>query len=207
MTDIDFRNSTELESAILLARCREATSGWAVRALTVRVRYSRGADFSGTCFYADRRIFVNLGRHVRFPYAMQTNLGRAKDHGRYWTRPVYFVEMDEGYDLVLFIFLHELYHLLIRIARRNPRQKESMCDRFAARYLVDRYQARVRTKEGRRVPREEWDFQDLDGFVAAARARPGARGPATGTGGRQVRAASRPKDRPRRPGQLFLFSE
>ena len=68
-------------------------------------------------------------------------------------------------------FLHGLYHWLIRKARRNMRQKEAMCDRFAARHLVDRFGATVRDDRGRPVPRSEWDFQDVDGFVAAVRMR------------------------------------
>jgi hypothetical protein len=63
--------------------------------------------------------------------------------------------------------MHELYHLLIYRARRNIRQKEAMCDRFAARWMVDRFGAIVRDPRGRPVRRSEWDFQDLDGFVAA----------------------------------------
>ncbi len=205
MTQIDYCNGTELESHRVLARCKDALSGWSVRSLTLRVRYSRGADFSGTCFYAGRRIFINVGRHLQYPYAMQTNLGRAKNHGRYWARPIYLVELESAYDLVLFIFLHELYHLLIRIARRNPRQKESMCDRFAARYLVDRFGSQVRTKEGAPVPREEWDFQDLDGFVARARRRPSQKQPTVMAGAKEVRAAFRPIVTPYGARQLSLF--
>jgi hypothetical protein len=206
ITHLDFRNATELQSARLLAPIQEALTGWAVRDLTVRVRYSRGADFSGTCYYADRRIFVNVGRHLRYPYAMQTNLGRAKNHGKYWARPAVIIQIKTGYDLVLFIFLHELYHLLIRIARRNPRQKESMCDRFAARQLVDRYGAKVTWPDGSAIDREEWDFQDLDGFVAKARARlrGGKNRPVRNA--QAVRAARSPKKGRPAARQLLLFA-
>ena len=73
--------------------------------------------------------------------------------------------------------MHEFYHLLVKRARRNIRQKESMCDRFAARYLVDGFGAVVRDEGRDLVPRKVWDFQDLDGFVAAARTRRAARRP------------------------------
>ena len=69
----------------------EAVSGWAVGSLTVRARYSRGADFSGTCVYSDRKILVNLGRHLRYPYYMGTNLARASNRSASFEarRPLY----------------------------------------------------------------------------------------------------------------------
>ena len=171
LSRIEFHNSTDLSDARLLALCREALAGWSVGTITLRVRYSRVADFSGTCFYTDRRIYVNLGRHLVYPYQMGTNLARAKTVGRRWYRPLYTLELGSGYHIVLFVFLHELYHLLVKRARRNTRQKESMCDRFAARFLIERFGAVVRAPDGRRVERDEWDFQNLDRFVAAARSR------------------------------------
>lgn len=171
-------------------------AGWAVGSITLRVRYSRGADFSGSCYYADRRIFVNLGRHLRYPYWMETHLARARSNGRYWYKPDCAVELKDGYQLVLFIFMHELYHLLVKRARRNTRQKESMCDRFAARFVVDRFGAAVRGPDGRPMPRADWDFQDLDRFVEAARDRRSvARTP------RPSVAVPVPNDR----GQFLLF--
>jgi len=155
----------------MLADVRRAIEGWRVGTVVVRVRYSRGADFSGTCFYKDRRIFINIGRHVKFPYPMRTNLARAVTKGRVWIRPVYVLDLRDAHQMIHFIFLHELFHLLVKIAKRNTRQKESMCDRFAARALVDRFGLAVRTDQGKAVPREEWDFQNLEGFVAAARSQ------------------------------------
>ena len=196
MAQITFRNSTSLSDERLLSSCLAATTGWAVSTIDLFVRYSRGADFSGTCFYATRRVHVNLGRHLVYPYSMATNLARARTVGRRWYRPVLTVELRDGYEVVLFIFLHELYHLLVKRAKRNTRQKEGMCDRFAARYLVDRFGAVVRDSKRRRVAREEWDFQDLDGFVAAARDRPSRQG-----GGEPGR---HPTERASSP-QLLLF--
>ena len=176
---IDFHNSTELSDTKLRTMCLEALNGWNVGCPIVRIRYSRGADFSGTCIYADRRIYINLGRHLVYPYGMKTNLAKVKTTGRGWRRPVYIVELKTAYHLAVFIFLHEIYHLLVYRAGRNTRQKESMCDRFAARYLVDHLGAAIRTERGERVPREQWDFQDLDGFVAGARRTRVARRPLT----------------------------
>jgi hypothetical protein len=174
---IDFHNSTDLSGAKLQTMCVDALHGWNVGGLIVRVRYSRGADFSGTCIYVDRRIYINLGRHLVYPYGMRTNLAKVKTVGRGWRRPIYVVELKTAYQLALFIFLHEIYHLLVYRAGRNTRQKESMCDRFAARYLVDHLGVAVRTERGVRVPREDWDFQDLDGFVSSSRRRRVARRP------------------------------
>ncbi len=171
MARIDFRNSTDLSDTTLLELCHEAAAPWSLGRIVLRVRYSRGADFSGTCFYTQRKIFVNLGRHLAYPYRLHTNLARTRTIGQQWYKPTYTLDVADGYQLALFIFLHELYHLLIKRARRNIRQKESMCDRFAARHLIHRFGAVVRTNDGCSVPREEWDFQDLEGFVAAARNR------------------------------------
>lgn len=142
--------------------------GWSAGHIVVRVRYSRGADFSGSCYYVTRRIFINIGRHLLYPYRMVTHLARARTVGRMWYKPGFTIELADGHHLVAFLFMHELYHLLVRRARRNTRQKESMCDRFAARFLVDRYGAVVRDQSGRPAERALWDFQDLDGFVGAA---------------------------------------
>ncbi len=166
---IDFHNSTHLDSERILRFCRDMAEGWNLGRVELRVRFSRGADFSGACYYRERRIFVNLGAHLEYPYSLKTNLARAKSARTHWHREVFAIELESAYQLVYFVFLHELYHLKIHVARRNRRQKEAMCDRFAARVLVDRFGLVVINHEGAAVPRETWDFQDLDGFVSAAR--------------------------------------
>lgn len=196
LAQIEFANSTDLSDGALLAMCGEAAAEWSVGRIYLRVRYSRGADFSGTCFYGERRIHVNLGRHLTYPYLMGTHLARSKTLGQYWYKPVYTLRLKDGYRVVLFVFMHELYHLLVRKARRNTRQKESMCDRFAARYLVEHYGARVHDRRGRPVPREAWDFQDVEGFVAPARRRRPRR---------SLAATTVPRDKGHDGAQLLLF--
>jgi hypothetical protein len=147
----------------------DGIAGWPCEGFNASIRYSRGSDFSGTCYYATSRIFVNLGRHNRYPYRLLTNIARPKSSRTHWWRELYSLEVADPYQLVLFVFLHEYYHWLVQQARRNVRQKEGRCDRFAARVLVDRYGVVVRDAAGHPVPRYLWDFQDLDGFVAAAR--------------------------------------
>jgi hypothetical protein len=107
------------------------------------------------------------------------------------------LDVADGCQLAVFVFMHELYHLLVKRARRNPRQKESMCDRFAARFFVDRFSSAVRGLGGEPVPRAEWDFQDLDGFVAAARDRRVSRSLSLGCAGPTERRAQE---------QLLLFA-
>lgn len=201
---IDFHNSTALSSVKLLTLMSEAVAGWAVGRITVRVRYSRGADFSGTCVYSDRKILINLGRHLKYPYHMGTNLARAKTIGRRWYKPIYTLELQSGYEVILFVFMHELYHLLVKRARRNIRQKESMCDRFAARYVVERFGAIVRNDKGEPVPDDVWEFQDLEGFVAAARDRRAARHPIPRRKHQQTAERDLPST-PAQDGQLLLF--
>jgi len=190
---MDFRNSTHLDTALVRSMIDDAVAGWPCEKLTVRVRHSRGADFSGTCYYATNRIFVNLGRHNRYPYKLLTHIARPRSNRTHWWRELYSVDIAGPEQLVLFVFLHEFYHWLVKQARRNVRQKEARCDRFATRVLVDSYGAAVRDTRGRIVAREAWDFQDLEGFVAAARRlhpwrRPAAHLPAA--------AATKPQSRP-----------
>ena len=100
---------------------------------------------------------------------MQTHIARPESNRTHWWRELYELELASPEELVLFIFLHEFYHYLIRLAGRNGRQKEGRCDRFATRTLVDDYGAAVLNSHGSCVERRLWDFQDLDGFVAKAR--------------------------------------
>jgi len=174
---MDLINRTLLDSARLNEMLTQAAGTWPHDGLVVTVRYSRGAEFSGTCYYQTGRIFINVGRHNRYPYAIRTAVARPQSNARHWWRELYTITAADAYQLALFVFLHEFYHWLVKKARRNVRQKEARCDRFAARVLVDQCGAVVRDPQGRVVPRSAWDFQDLDGFVAAAmRARPPRRG-------------------------------
>ena len=163
-----FRNSTRLDSAVLMRLFAESMCPWPLDSLTVWVRYTRGAVFSGSCYDGQGRILVNVGRNVVYPYLMGTDIAKSVTRGREWSKPVYTIELRDGYQLALFVFLHECYHWLVKKARRNTRQKESMCDRFAARILVDRFGCAVRDEAGRPVAREIWDFQDLERFLTPA---------------------------------------
>jgi hypothetical protein len=165
---MQFRNSTALDGARLEALFLRHTAPYRHDRLKVHVRPSRGADFSGTCFYRDARLFVNLGPHNRYPYAVGTHLARARSNRTHWWRETYRLIVADAYQLALFVYLHELYHYLVKTAGRCPRRKEAMCDRFAAAALVDHFGARVIDADGRPVPRETWDFQDVYAFVAAA---------------------------------------
>ncbi len=194
---VDLQNRTDLDDERLRAMCAAAVRSWRTGQLKVCVRYSRGADFSGSCYYNEGRIFVNLGRHLQFPYRMGTHIARAVTGRDGWWKPIYTVDLANGYQVVLFVFLHECFHWLVKRARRNPRQKESMCDRFATRLLVDGYGVTVRDPDSRPVPREAWDFQDVEGFISVLRRkRPAALSPA--------RAARVPCPPPRQQ-QLLLF--
>ncbi len=162
------RNTTSLDSDRLERMFRRHAEPWPNDRLSVWVRYSRGAEFSGTCYYGRHQIYVNIGRQNRYPYAIRTHIARSQSNRRYWWKEIYTVEATDGCQLALFVFLHEYFHWLIKRARRNTRQKESMCDRFATRILVEGYGAAVRDEAGSPVAREDWDFQDLDRFVAGA---------------------------------------
>ena len=165
------RNTTCLDSALLGRMISESVAGWRHDDLCVLIRYSRKAVFSGTCYYRPPRIYVNLGRANQYPLSVATHVARPASNRRFWWREVYRVELADASQLALFIFLHEFFHYLVKRAGRNVRQKEARCDRFALRAMVDRFGSLVIDSKGRPVPRETWDFQDLDGFVAAARVK------------------------------------
>lgn len=169
MSRIDFSNSTALRTDLLAEIIRQGTQGWAIGHVTTRARYSRGADFSGACHYADQKILINIGRHVHYPYRMNTHIARTQTVGRRWFRPLYSIELNSAYELVTFVFMHELYHLLIKRAGRNVRQKEGRCDRFATLFMVSRFATRVLSEKGVPMDRSAWDFQDVEAFVSAAR--------------------------------------
>jgi hypothetical protein len=190
-------NRTHLDTDVLHRGMLTAAEGWPLTRLRVHVRYSRGADYSGTCYYRQSIIYINLGRDLVYPYRLGTSVAPAKSNARHWWKPVYTLELADGYQVVLFVFLHELYHWLVHRARRNPRQKESMCDRFAARVLADRFNVRVHDARGRLARRDAWDIQDVEAFVSAARkAAPN----------RTARAAVRPvPPAPARGAQWLLF--
>jgi hypothetical protein len=166
------RNTTRQDTAALLKLFGEAMADWPLDDLRVWVRYGRGADYSGACYTREGRIFINLGRHLKYPYALGTRIARAVTLPDRWVKQIYFVACADPYQLATFLWRHECYHWLVRKARRNGRQKESMCDRFAVRYLVDRWNCAVTTPEGDKVARAEWDFQEVERFVSAARSKP-----------------------------------
>ncbi len=165
---MQFRNATDLDTERLSRMFHRHAEPYPHDRLNVCVRYSRKAEFSGTCYYSKAQLFINLGRQNRYPYRIRTHIARAQSNRRYWWKDIYAVEATDAYQVALFVFLHEFYHWLIKKARRNTRQKESMCDRFATRALVDAYGALVTDDAGQPVPREAWDFQDLGRFVEAA---------------------------------------
>lgn len=196
------RNSTGICSKRLAEMFAEAVGDWPTGNIDVAVRHSRGSEFSGSCYYSPPRIYINLGRDNRYPYHIRTHIARASSNARCWWRELYTVELADASQLALFIFLHEFYHWLVRQARRNSRQKEARCDRFATRYLVDVHGCKVRDARGQVVSRDAWDFQDLEGFVAAAKRRPGA-GVPIAVRPRPLKSAARPVAR---EDQFLLFS-
>jgi hypothetical protein len=168
MPAVDFRNTTHIDSARLRSTCLLYAAPYDHQALRVRFRHSRGAPFSGSCYYRDARIFINIGRETRYPFSLATHLAKAQRVPGGWRREVFELAVRDAFQLALFVYLHELYHYLIQRAGRSLRRREAMCDRFAARRLVDDFGCALRRRTGRPVGREEWDFQDLDAFVRPA---------------------------------------
>lgn len=169
---MEFHNATDLDSDRLHTLFVRHTAPYRHERLVVRVRWSRGADFSGTCYYTEHRILVNLGQHVAYPYALGTHIAKSQSSATHWWRETFRVILRDSYQLALFVYLHELYHYLVKRAKRNPRRKEAMCDRFATRSMVDFHGCRVIDARRRPVARERWDFQDVEAFVAAAPKEP-----------------------------------
>jgi hypothetical protein len=162
-------NRTTLSSERLQALFEQQIDGWPHRSLDVFIRYTRSRPVSGLCDYRRKRIHVNISRNLCFPYDIATHLARSQSNARYWWKEIYRLRVADEYQVALFVFLHELFHWLVRQAGRNTRRKEAMCDRFAARVLVDQYGASVLKRNGQPVERADWDFQDLNRFVSRAR--------------------------------------
>ncbi len=169
-------NRTSLDTRKIEAMLLRHVDGWPHDTVHVYIRHSRSAAFSGSCYYDTGRLYINLGRNVRYPYKLPARIARARTRGRYWFRPGHFVILQDAYQLMLYVFLHEFYHWLVKQAGRNLRQKEAMCDRFATRVLVDCHGSEVIDSKGNHVLRSVWDWQDLEGFVAAAARPPAASG-------------------------------
>jgi hypothetical protein len=132
---MDFRNATDLDGGRLQRLFERHAWPYRHEKLVVRVRYSRGADFSGTCYYTQARIFVNLGRHVVYPYLLRVQVARPQSNRTHWWREVFRLSVADAYQLALFVFLHEFYHYLIKQAGRGRQRREAVCDRFATRAL------------------------------------------------------------------------
>ena len=62
---------------------------------------------------------MNLGRRNRYPYALATHVARAESNRTHWWREVYVLDIASAYELVLFVYLHELFHWLVMSAGRN----------------------------------------------------------------------------------------
>ncbi len=187
---MDLHNSTSLDTERLHNMFVRHSLPYRHDKLKVRVRYSRGAEFSGTCYYGHAQIMVNLGRHNRYPFTLATSIAKARSNRTHWWRQAYRLTVADAYQLALFVYLHELYHYLVKAAKRSPRRKEAVSDRFATRVLVDYYGCRVCDTSGRRVARETWDFKDLDAFVGTAPRQKPAPKP---TAALKQKAPARPK--------------
>src|SRR5262245_22273954 len=99
--EMDFRNSTNLDDTRFYKLFLRHTVPYRHDKLTVRVRYSRGADFSGSCHYRTARLLINLGRHNRYPYALATHVARAESNRTHWWRELYRLTLADGYQLAL----------------------------------------------------------------------------------------------------------
>lgn len=166
---MQFRNDTLLKTERLRELVLRHTLPYPHGGLQVHIRPSRKAAFSGTCYYLEGRIFVNIGPQNRYPYRFATLLAKAQSHTCGWWREAYYITVANAYELSLFVYLHELFHYLVKLAERSPKRKEGMCDRFAALVLADEYGCPVTRGDGSAAPRDNWDFQDLHAFVAKAR--------------------------------------
>ena len=150
---MDLANATSLDSDRLEALFLQHTLPYRHRDLTVRVRYTRRADFSGSCYYQSNRIFVNIGRTLVYPYRLVTHVAKSRCNATHWWRDAYRLVVNDAYQLALFIYLHELFHHLVKSAQRNTRRKEAMCDRFATRVLVDELGCTLIDPHGQTPPR------------------------------------------------------
>ncbi|MFN0137579.1 MAG: hypothetical protein ACKVS9_15860 [Phycisphaerae bacterium] len=169
---MDFRNLTQLDSARLYSLFIRHTEPYDHSAISVRVKNGRSAEFSGSCYYASSTLNINLSPKNRYPYSLGTHVARPQSNQSHWWRDIYRITLADAYQLALFVYLHELFHYLVRKAGRPTRRREGMCDRFAARVLVDHYGCIMRRSDESLAERDEWDIHDLHKLVAAAPKQP-----------------------------------
>ncbi|MCA9242766.1 MAG: hypothetical protein KDA32_02335 [Phycisphaerales bacterium] len=162
---MDFRNSTACDSVRLHALFAWHARRWRTDGLVTRVRFSRGAPFSGTCYYRDSLIYVNIGRENPYPFRFAISAAPTERHSRGWRRPLLYLTVPDAERLALFVFLHELYHWLAFRVGRSPRWKEALCDRFATLALVDDHNCKLTDAKGGVVSREAWDIGDPVGLL------------------------------------------
>lgn len=177
---MDYRNSTTIDDAWLYPAVLRYTWPYRHQDLRVRFRPSRGADFSGACYYKSGRIFVNIGRHNRYPYTFATQTATRRGVGGAAVR-FSLVVADAG-ELALFVYLHELFHWLVYAAGLPPRRREAVCDRFATRVMVDHFGCALLGADGAQAGRAAWDVDDLAALVANAprQSGPVPQGPSRG---------------------------
>ena len=71
-------NHTSLDTRKIEAMLLPHVDGWPHDAVRAYIRYSRSAAFSGLCYYDTGRLFINLGRNVRYPYKLPARIARAQ---------------------------------------------------------------------------------------------------------------------------------
>ena len=135
---MDFKNTTTLDSNLLRETGESAVAGWPTDPLVVRVRWSRGAEFSGTCVYATHRLYINLGRHLQYPYRMETHCARGrKAWGRYY-KPRSFLELCDEHGLYVVDEANVESHALMQTLSKDPRFEHAILDRILRMVRRDR---------------------------------------------------------------------
>lgn len=162
---MDFRNRTSLLDTRLYPLILRHTEPFDHSAIRVRFKHSRGAQFSGSCYYRTSTLNVNISPRNSYPYALSTHVARPQSNATHWWRELYELTLADAYQLALFIYLHELCHYLIKRAGRSVKRREGACDRFAARVLIDQYGCPLRDSHGREPPRDSWDILNFDSLL------------------------------------------
>ena len=165
---MDFRNRTNLLDTRLYPLILRHTEPFDHSYLRVRFKNSRGAPFSGSCYYRTSTLNINLSPRNTYPFALATHVARPQSNATHWWRELYELTLADAYQLALFIYLHELCHYLIKRAGRSVKRREGACDRFAARVLVDHYGSSLRDSHGREPARDSWDILNLDALLSDA---------------------------------------
>jgi len=106
----------------------ERETGRKLQVLVTYVRHGAKRAYSGVCNYKRNRIRVSINPYVKYPLTIRV--------GNPFKEPEFKLIVRSAEVLVAFLFLHEISHLLDRVAGIPTRNKQTKADKVAVNRLL-----------------------------------------------------------------------